>query len=109
MIQRILVCMLVMTAAVWAGPLMPCAAGTMASVIAQGPCSIGNPNFTFSSYQINASTDTFWADLSHPPVTDTPGTNSSPDATQVLFEPLGSALAPGFELTTAAGATPSFF
>jgi hypothetical protein len=94
---RIFALMILGAAAVWAGPIAPCQAGTVASVMAQGECSIGSLVFDFTSYQVNAFTHD-WPDVG-PGVLLSPGTNSSPDAASVEFQPLGTALAPGFQLS----------
>ncbi len=94
---RILVLMIVAVAAAWAGPIMPCQAGTVASVIAGGGCSIGPLVFTFTSYQIDAATHDF--PPSGPEVVQSPGTNGAPDASSVAFDLLGTPTSVGFRLT----------
>ncbi len=67
-----------------ADPILPCATGTIATVMAQGPCTIGDTDFHFTSY-----------------IATHIGNVSSPNsATDITFMPLaGDPLNPGFRLT----------
>ena len=70
----------------------PCTVGTVATVIAQGPCTIGDETFEFTTNYSGGYTD-----VGNPFKTDY---TITPD--QLSFTPLNSSTSPGIERATAA-------